>query len=450
MAPLHVHAGRRHITDLDRVVLAGRDGVCEVLTDLLGIDIKSGDPLDVVDVVMAQTRRASAPAPCCAGRRSCSTRRPASEAAQFPTPTMATRMDIRSLLLTRRLGAGRLRGRRGAVDFLIDEGGKPIDFRSTLSRPCCCRVKVPRRDVRGAWPGCCARSPCAPRAGCGGQAGSAVGCHGRSGRRRPGVRRTGRLRKRRGRRRPATAGTCPLGGEFVHNAGTAAGEGGAPASAGPSSAISPVASMSDTDTANRRRSPGRSEHTVEALAQFVAVQWSSCRRPSTANCRTCVRLVFATVSSLPIGEDVSNRYIDWFNSKCTVEVQATCGVSRLTICEVVRLLTAHGTGSGFGLPWNLWSRWAQGNVRGSKVLGAPSKPARPARTRRTGGRGRSAQAAPGDRLQPRTPAGAGPPGARGNGRQRQLGPASGPAEGSQSTTARPWSRSARGATARTW
>src|SRR6185312_4559078 len=48
---LHRHAGRRHLGDLDGVVLAGMDGVGHVAADLLGVHVERGDNLDVADVV---------------------------------------------------------------------------------------------------------------------------------------------------------------------------------------------------------------------------------------------------------------------------------------------------------------------------------------------------------------------------------------------------------------
>ena len=54
VAALHGDAGRRHVADLDRVVLAGADGVGEVVADLLGVDVERGDELHVTDVVRAE------------------------------------------------------------------------------------------------------------------------------------------------------------------------------------------------------------------------------------------------------------------------------------------------------------------------------------------------------------------------------------------------------------
>ncbi len=51
---LHGDAGRRHVADLDGVVLAGADGVREVEADLLGVDVERGDELHVTDVVLAE------------------------------------------------------------------------------------------------------------------------------------------------------------------------------------------------------------------------------------------------------------------------------------------------------------------------------------------------------------------------------------------------------------
>ena len=48
---LHGHAGRRDLGDLDRVVLAGVDGVGEIAADLLRVHVERGHDLDVADVV---------------------------------------------------------------------------------------------------------------------------------------------------------------------------------------------------------------------------------------------------------------------------------------------------------------------------------------------------------------------------------------------------------------
>ncbi len=54
VAALHVDAQRRDVGDLDGVVLAGDDGLGQVATDLLGVDVERGDELDVADVVAAE------------------------------------------------------------------------------------------------------------------------------------------------------------------------------------------------------------------------------------------------------------------------------------------------------------------------------------------------------------------------------------------------------------
>jgi hypothetical protein len=51
VAALHGDAGRRHVGDLDGVVLAGVDRLGEVEADLLGVDVERGDELDVAHVV---------------------------------------------------------------------------------------------------------------------------------------------------------------------------------------------------------------------------------------------------------------------------------------------------------------------------------------------------------------------------------------------------------------
>jgi hypothetical protein len=45
---------RRHVGDLDGVVLAGDDRLGQVEADLLGVDVEGGDELDVADVVVAE------------------------------------------------------------------------------------------------------------------------------------------------------------------------------------------------------------------------------------------------------------------------------------------------------------------------------------------------------------------------------------------------------------
>src|SRR5660397_240765 len=49
--PLPGHTQRRDVADLDRVVLACPDRIGEVEADLLGVDIKGSDELDVPDVI---------------------------------------------------------------------------------------------------------------------------------------------------------------------------------------------------------------------------------------------------------------------------------------------------------------------------------------------------------------------------------------------------------------
>src|SRR5690606_35999207 len=51
---LHGHPGRRDVAQLDGVVLAGRDGVREVVADLLRVHVERGDELDVAHVVGAE------------------------------------------------------------------------------------------------------------------------------------------------------------------------------------------------------------------------------------------------------------------------------------------------------------------------------------------------------------------------------------------------------------
>ena len=51
VSTLHRDPGGGHVADGDRVVLAGRDGVREVLSHLLRVDVERRDPLDVGHVV---------------------------------------------------------------------------------------------------------------------------------------------------------------------------------------------------------------------------------------------------------------------------------------------------------------------------------------------------------------------------------------------------------------
>jgi hypothetical protein len=51
---LHLDAEGGHVGDLDGVVLAGEDGLGQVLADLLGIDVEGGDELDITHVVIAE------------------------------------------------------------------------------------------------------------------------------------------------------------------------------------------------------------------------------------------------------------------------------------------------------------------------------------------------------------------------------------------------------------
>ncbi len=64
VAPLDGHPRGRHIRDLDRVVLAGDDGLGQVAADLLGVHVEGGDELDVADVVVAELHVHEARHPC--------------------------------------------------------------------------------------------------------------------------------------------------------------------------------------------------------------------------------------------------------------------------------------------------------------------------------------------------------------------------------------------------
>ena len=54
VAALDGDAGRRHVGDLDGVVLAREDRVGQVEADLLGVDVERGDELDVAHVVLTE------------------------------------------------------------------------------------------------------------------------------------------------------------------------------------------------------------------------------------------------------------------------------------------------------------------------------------------------------------------------------------------------------------
>ncbi|OOK71109.1 hypothetical protein BZL29_5633 [Mycobacterium kansasii] len=53
-AALHHHVGRRHVGDLDGVVLRGEDRLRQVEADLLRIHIECGHELHVADVVLTE------------------------------------------------------------------------------------------------------------------------------------------------------------------------------------------------------------------------------------------------------------------------------------------------------------------------------------------------------------------------------------------------------------
>ena len=53
-AALHRHVGRRHVGDLDRVVLRREDRLRQVEADLLGVHVERGHELNVADVVLAE------------------------------------------------------------------------------------------------------------------------------------------------------------------------------------------------------------------------------------------------------------------------------------------------------------------------------------------------------------------------------------------------------------
>jgi hypothetical protein len=92
VATLDGDAAGRDLADLDGVVLGGVDRLGEVLADLLVVDVERRDELDVAHVVVAEGHvhetghgalRVCVPVVVDALDE---------ELAQFPTPTMATRM----------------------------------------------------------------------------------------------------------------------------------------------------------------------------------------------------------------------------------------------------------------------------------------------------------------------------------------------------------------------
>src|SRR3984957_7141798 len=54
LAALHGHARRRYVADGNRVVLARHNGLGQIATDLLGVDVERGNELNVPDVVRAE------------------------------------------------------------------------------------------------------------------------------------------------------------------------------------------------------------------------------------------------------------------------------------------------------------------------------------------------------------------------------------------------------------
>jgi hypothetical protein len=51
---LHGHTSRRHVGDVNRVVLAGNDRLGQITPDLLAVDVEGSDELHVADVVAAE------------------------------------------------------------------------------------------------------------------------------------------------------------------------------------------------------------------------------------------------------------------------------------------------------------------------------------------------------------------------------------------------------------
>ena len=99
------------------------DGLGQVAADLLGVHVERGDELDVADVVVAELDVHQA------GHRACRVGvlvvlTPwTSDAAQLPTPTMATRTEPMRVLLLADCRRGRGRGRSAGGSTVLDGGG---------------------------------------------------------------------------------------------------------------------------------------------------------------------------------------------------------------------------------------------------------------------------------------------------------------------------------------
>src|SRR5690606_1397452 len=53
-ATLYRHPKRRHVTELDRVVLTGHDRLSEIAANLLGVHVEGGDELHIGDVIVTE------------------------------------------------------------------------------------------------------------------------------------------------------------------------------------------------------------------------------------------------------------------------------------------------------------------------------------------------------------------------------------------------------------
>ena len=140
MATLDGDAGRRHVADLDRVVLAGDDGVREVLADLLGVDVERGDELNVANVVRAELHVHEAWDSILRVGVLVILNALHQEGAQLPTPTIAVRIELMSIpfRLSDSPGSARAAGFNWLIGLCIggsraglfcgDELGEPPHF----------------------------------------------------------------------------------------------------------------------------------------------------------------------------------------------------------------------------------------------------------------------------------------------------------------------------------
>ena len=209
VAALHGDAGRRHVADLDGVVLAGVDGVGEVAADLLRVDVERGHELHVADVVVAEL---DVHEPGDAALRvgvlvvldALDQRRGAVADADdgHSYRTHGCSFSGRFYLVVVRVtrgGAARRRSARTASG----PRARPTPARAGAARGCS------RRPAPGCGRGRPGSRPPAPPAGTGGLPGCAAGSGRRSGRRTRSARRSPRRPRPTDRSRPAARRSAP-------------------------------------------------------------------------------------------------------------------------------------------------------------------------------------------------------------------------------------------------